>query len=328
MAYIWYSGGLLARVKEYLSRMPNFQAVPILVSQIDRSGVRRAILDKEEGFASSLFIDSGAFSVHTGAAKVTREEFIEDYIKYLNSPEINPHFEVCAPVDLIPGTLGKPKTPEDYAESGRESWNNFLYMRTRVNGGHRIMPIFHQGEDLKWLKTMLEYRDEEGKPLKWIGISPSNDRSQAEKNSWLGVVADTIEASSNPNVCTHCYGMANLQALVKYKMTSGDAISWKAVSGYGRIWTPEELGLGTITLSTAQRGSFSPKGNLNFFQISDEMNQQKFLKWIDSLNMTRKELEEDSQARAAVNIWVTEYELKRLNAIAHTFRRMKPKRLF
>ena len=40
------------------------------------------------------------------------------------------------------------KSKEDYDESARLSWENYLYMRERVKEPDKLMPVFHFGENL------------------------------------------------------------------------------------------------------------------------------------------------------------------------------------
>ena len=115
-----FSGSLTNAMHDMLVAMPDFEPLDILVSQIDRSAITKVIEWKKEGFCRWLFIDSGAFSIHTGNATTTADEYIE----YLNS--IDEYIDVFAQLDKIPGTFQQPKTPEDYVESARLSWENFL----------------------------------------------------------------------------------------------------------------------------------------------------------------------------------------------------------
>ena len=96
-----FSGSLTDEMHDILAGMPEFKPFDILVSQLDRSAIRKTIKWKHEGFCRWLFIDSGAFSVHTGKANVTADE----YIDYINS--IDEDVDVCAQLDTIPGHFGQ-----------------------------------------------------------------------------------------------------------------------------------------------------------------------------------------------------------------------------
>lgn len=266
-----FSGTLTDRMHNMLLDTKDFQPLDILVSQIDRSGIRKSIEWKHEGFCRWLFCDSGAFSVHTGKADVTQDEYIE----YINS--IIEDVDVFAQLDTIPGTFGKPKKPEDYEKSANESWENFLYMRNKVKYKHKIMPVFHFGEDVKYLKQMLEYVDEDGEKLDYIGLSPANDASVKDRMQYLQNMYDIIRASSNPGVKTHVYGFTSLTAMSKFPCYSADSISHRLISGYNKIFTEH---FGVISVSRKPR-SVKNKSNLSFIETCDEYN----------LNVLRSEFE-------------------------------------
>ena len=284
-----FSGSLTKLMHDYLVKMPDFEPLDILVSQIDRSGVRQAIEYKKEGFCRWFFVDSGAFSIHTGKAHTTADE----YISYLN--EIDEYFEVCAQLDTIPGTFGQAKSAEDYQQSAKKSWENFLYMRERMTSPNKLMPVFHFGEDFKALENMLTWRDETGNHLDYIGISPANDASQEAKNAYLSNVADVIKNSDNPNVKTHLYGMTSLDALAKYPCYSADSISHRLIAGYAKILSAN---FGVISVSKRSRTART-KSNMSFVETADAYNMKKLTDEIEAVGFTLDQIQEDSNARVA-----------------------------
>ncbi len=287
-----FSGSLTDEMHDMLLKMPQFEPLDILITQLDRSAIKKTIEWKKEGFCRWLFIDSGAFSVHTGKASTTADE----YLDYLNS--IDEFIDVCAQLDTIPGTFGQPKSKEDYEQSAKKSWENFLYMRSRMKSPHKLMPVFHFGEDFSALKNMLNWRDENGNLLDYIGISPANDASQEDKNAYLQNVADVIASSINPNVKTHLYGMTSLDALSKYPCYSADSISHRLIAGYAKILTEE---FGIISVSKKSRTTKS-KSNMSFVETADEYNMKKLTDEIESLGFTLEEIQESSAARVVMTM--------------------------
>lgn len=293
-----FSGSLTQRMHDLLIAMPDFEPFDILVSQLDKSSIKKAIEWKHEDvgdglpFCRWLFIDSGAFSVHTGKADTTPDEYIE----YLNS--IDDDVDVCAQLDTIPGHLNKPKSDEDYVESSEKSWENFLYMRKNMKSPNKVMPVFHYGEDFSTLGRMLSYVDENGNHLGYIGISPANDVDQKYKNMYLQNVADYIAASENPNVKTHAYGMTSLNALSKYPCYSADSISHRLISGYAKVWS---LNFGIISVSMKPR-SVKTKSNLSFLETADDYNLKVFEDEVTSLGLTMDGIINDSSDRTAMTM--------------------------
>lgn len=287
-----FSGSLTQEMHDMLLGMPNFEPLDILITQLDRSAIKKTIEWKKEGFCRWLFIDSGAFSIHTGKANTT----VEEYIEYLNG--IDEYVDVCAQLDTIPGKLGQPKSKEDYAESARKSWDNFLYMRTKMKSPHKLMPVFHFGEDFSALVNMLTWKDENGNMLDYIGISPANDASQEDKNAYLQNVSDVIKASCNPNVKTHLYGMTSLDALSKYPCYSADSISHRLISGYAKILS---YNFGVISVSKKSRTS-KTKSNMSFVETADDYNMKKLTDEIEALGFTLEQIQESSSARVAMTM--------------------------
>ena len=237
-----FSGSLTREMADYLKNIPEFEPMDVLVSQVDRNGVKQMLKYKEEGIAKSFFLDSGAFTFHRMGTPVD----VDEYIEYANS--LDEHTMAVAQLDTIPGKFGQPKSSKDYEESAKKSWDNFLYMYPRMKSKDKLIPVFHYGEPFSALKNMLEWRDDDGNCLSYIGISPANDTAQKTKDAYMKEVYDTIRHSSNPNVRTHLFGMTSLQALAKFPYYSADSISHRLRAAYNKIFTRK---WGTISLSTS-----------------------------------------------------------------------------
>lgn len=312
-----FSGSLTKEIVSYLKQIEEFEPMDVLVSQVDRSGVRQMLQYKEEGVVKSFFLDSGAFSIHTGKAKLD----VQDYIDYANS--LDDHTFAVAQLDTIPGQFGKPKSKEDYEESARKSWDNYLYMRKLIKSPEKLVPVFHFGESFDALRNMLEWRDENGVPLTYIGISPANDTAQATKNIYLGEVYDVIRKSSNPNVRTHLFGMTSLDALSKYPCYSADSISHRLQAAYNKVFTRR---WGVISLSDRSRTN-KTKSNMSFLETCDSQTYQEFKDLIAHYGFTIDQLKESSAARVAVCIVEIQQALKDEYAY-HPANRTRSRKLF
>lgn len=287
-----FSGSLTDSMHDMLLAMPDFEPLDILISQLDRSAIKKAITWKREGFCRWLFIDSGAFSIHTGNAHTT----VDEYIDFLNS--IDDDIDVFAQLDTIPGKFQQPKSKEDYVESARKSWENFLYMRTKLKSPHKCMPVYHYGESDDALINMLEWKDENGDHLDYVGISPANDAPQESKNAYMQNVADIIAKSSNPHVKTHLYGMTSLDALSKYPCYSADSISHRLIAGYGKVLSAN---FGVISVSKKSRTS-KTKSNMSFVDLADDYNLKVLTDEIEALGFTLQQIQEDSSARVVMTM--------------------------
>lgn len=260
-----FSGNLVNDMKTFIEFSPIFEPLDMLETQLNRSSLKKLIEWKKEGFARWIFCDSGAFSVHTGKADTTEDEYIE----YINT--IIDDVDIFAQLDTIPGKFGKPKSKEDYIESANKSWDNFIYTRNKIKDKNKVMPIFHFGEDIQFLDRMLDYRDEDGDKLEYIGLSPANDASVKDRMKYLDNMYDHIHKSSNPTVKTHVYGFTSLEAMSKFPCYSADSITHRLLAGYNKIFTKN---FGIISVSDRPKSN-KIKSNSSFLFEADEYNLNK-----------------------------------------------------
>lgn len=314
-----FSGSLTNEMKDLLQAMPDFEPLDMLVSQLDRSSVKQMIEWKKEGFVRFAFIDSGAYSVHTGKAKTTQDEYIE----YLNEIDKEDLVDVYAQLDRIPGRLKQPKSPEDYEVSAQESWDNFLYMRRKLDHPEKLMPVSHFGENIKYFRRMLEWRDDDNNPLEWAGLSPANDATVQERNVYLMNMFDEIKKSSNPNVKTHVYGFTSLDSMSKFPCETADSITHRLLAGYCKIITEH---WGIISVSKRDRTS-KAKSNWSFIDGADEFNLKKLEDEAASMNLTISQLQDSVAARVAFNI----KSIQRLTKTKYKYHEdnlVRPRKLF
>ena len=258
-----------------------------LASQlIDRIVIKNWIEARSDGGAKGhLFIDSGAFSAHTRDAELD----VDEYIEYVNS--IDEHVHIFAQVDKIPGVFAQPKTREQLLEAPEISWQNYLYMRDKVKSPDKLLPIFHQGEEWKWLENILEAKFD-GKPIPYIGISPANDRPVKEKEVFIERCFKIIAKSSNPDVKTHAFGMTSLNVLERYPFTSADSTSWIMNGANGSIMTK----YGSVTISSGR--THAPD---HLFKMPKAA-QDEIQKYVETHGFDMKGLSEDYKQRIIFNI--------------------------
>ena len=267
-----------------------------LCSQLlDRRNISDWINNKSN--VSKLFIDSGAYSAYTKGTELS----VDSYITYLNS--ISRYCTIFAQLDTIPGVMNRPKTLEEKLNAPRLSWENYLYMRERLDEPKKLIPIFHQGEDYKWLHNMLEWVDENGEHIDYIGVSPATDVLGLE--DFLTTSFDIIEKSSNPKVKTHAFGMTQLRLLEIYPYTSADSTSWKLCAAMGSIYTPWGL------IYVSDRGKYEKSYILN----QPKSAQNNLMSYIEGCGYSFEEVAKFDYARYIVNIkylmnWAKNYKFR------------------
>ena len=176
---------------------------------------------------SKLFIDSGAFSV----ASVGKTVDVDDYIDFINS--IDDYVEVFAQVDVIP-KFGS--SLDEVDKCCKESWDNYLYMVSRVKSPEKLIPVFHQGDDIKWLINMLNYKyPETGEYIKYIGVSCNKALGKYYWGPFFDMCMSTIQAHPNNKVCVHAFGTTSIDMLLEYPFTSSDSTTWLKQGIYGTL---------------------------------------------------------------------------------------------
>lgn len=247
--------------------------------------------------SGKLFIDSGAYTAYTKGKKIN----VDAYIDYLNS--ISSSCTIFAQLDTIPGSFGKEKTDEERRTAPELSWKNYLYMREKLLEPEKLIPIFHQGEDYKWLQNMLEWTNEAGEHIKYIGVSPAVDVPGLEE--FLTTSFDIIAKSSNPTVKTHAFGMTQLKLLEMYPYTSADSTSWKLSAAMGSIYTPWGL------IYVSSRGTNDSSYILN----QPKMAQDNLFAYIEDCGYTFDEVANFDYVRYIMNIkylmnWAKNYKFR------------------
>lgn len=205
-----------------------------LMSQLnDRNLIPRWVrYQREEYPDAKIFIDSGAYSAYTKGKEVD----VDAYINFLNN--VGDALTVMAQVDFIPGKSNVEQDPDVYVKAPGYSWENYLYMHERLKPELRdkLIPVFHQGEDFKWLLNMINWVDPEtGKHMPYIGISPHTEVTSDNRFRFCKQVFHIIKGSKNPEVKTHGFGMTALHLLKWIPFTSVDSTTWLQAAIHGQL---------------------------------------------------------------------------------------------
>ena len=291
---------------------------PLLYSQINNRG---CIINRLSAPTNGkLLIDSGAHSAHTKGITLD----LEEYIGFVN--ENIDKFTLYVQVDKIPGVYRMPKTAKDWLEAPQLSWENYLYMREKSKDPSKLVPVFHQGEDLKWLRNMLDYKFSDGSHIPYIGLSPRGDVSLKAKYDFSAECFATIQNSSNPNVKTHAFGATSLEMLERLPYTSADSTTWVLVSAFGQVWMPNCIdgdinGVG-IKLGVSEENRSHPTATQTYWEQPAKI-KKKLDDYFESIGTNIEELSVSHSARALasakyVQNWAKNYEYKGLNSFVTT----------
>ena len=269
---IYYAGSAKIKVDRWVQE----HNLPRLMSQLnDKHMIARwTKFQKEENPDVSIFIDSGAYSAYTKELTID----VDAYIDWINT--WGDCFTVIAQVDFIPGKSNLETDPDIYIKAPGLSWENYLYMHERLRPELRdkLIPVYHQGEDFKWLKNMLEWVDPEtGKHMPYIGISPHTEVTSANRLAFCKQVFRVIKKSSNPNVKTHGFGMTALHLLKNIPFTSVDSTTWLQSAIHGQILVHKGGKISPVIISER-----TVHLDNHFIYQSSEV-QEEILKQVDAL---------------------------------------------
>lgn len=199
---------------------------------------------------AKIMLDSGAFTLYQKYKKNNEvlpdevlQQYVDDYIDFLN--EWGDDLFCFVAVDSVPDPTN---VDQSFAQ---KTWDNYLYMYSKLKESVRdkLIPVFHYGEDFKWLRNMLEYRHADGSPVDYIGLAISLEGTRKVRITWGQECMKIIERSSNPNVKTHAFGVGVKSVLDNINVTSTDATSWVKRAAYGMISIDDK----TIYVSDIQK---------------------------------------------------------------------------
>lgn len=255
-----------------------------------------------------IMLDSGAFTHYQVSKKqgiVLSDQdildYTDDYIEYLN--KYGDDLECFVGVDSVPDPTN---VNPIYAQ---KTWDNYLYMYARLRPEIRdkLIPVFHYGEDFKWLKNMLEYKHEDGSHLAYIGLAISLEGTRKVRIAWSSECRRIIESSSNPNVKTHAFGVGVKDVLKYINVTSTDATSWVKRAAFGMIAINDK----SVVISDIQKQMLKDK----HYTEKSLAYQESVEKTIRDRGYTPEQLAEDGKARVRFNIEDTLEWMKEVNAV-------------
>lgn len=242
----FYSGAYNPKLKRDLNidQLFSFYHEPKLV--IDTIKYKR----EHPEYTAKIMLDSGAFTHYQESKKkgiiltdADLYEYTDRYLEYLN--EWGEELTCFVGVDSVPDPTNVDPT------YGQKTWENYLYMYERLKPEirHKLIPVFHYGEDFKWLKNFLEFTHPDGSHVEYIGLAISLEGTRNVRIAWGQECMRMIRNSSNPQVKTHAFGVGVKSVLEHIDVYSTDATSWVKRAAYGMISINDK----TIYVSDVQK---------------------------------------------------------------------------
>lgn len=221
---------------------------------------------------NKVFIDCGAYTAFTRGVTIN----IDDYISYIN--EIIEYIDIFASLDIINGSGIK--------DSDEKTYQNYLYLKSRVLDKHKLLPTYHQGDRIEYLYRYLEDKD-----IDYIALGGLVGSTKESLDSFFQRCYKVIQ-EVRPKIKVHAFGMTSRPMLESYPFYSADSTAWIMTCANGGIMSP----WGIINISNNQ--SHLQK---NYSNLSDSARKQ-IDDYVEGLGHSIKDCQEDYKVRSVVNI--------------------------
>ena len=158
-----------------------------------------------------LFLDSGAFSAWSQGKEIK----IQDYINFIQEHENV--IDVYANLDVI--------------GDAKATWKNQMIMEKE---GLNPLPVFHYGEEEKWLRRYLT------KGYQYISLGGMVPISTSNLIVWLDQIFSNYITNKEgiPEIKVHGFGLTSLPLMTRYPWCSVDSTSWVVTGRVGSIFIP------------------------------------------------------------------------------------------
>jgi hypothetical protein len=158
-----------------------------------------------------LFLDSGAYSAWAQGKEIV----LDDYIEFIK--EHGDVLDVYSNLDVI----GDPEA----------TWKN---QRRMEKAGLNPVPVYHYGEDIKYLTKLL------ARGYEYISLGGMVPISTKDLIYWLDELFTNYltDEYGMPIVKVHGFGLTSLRLMLRYPWFSVDSTSWVVSGRMGTIYIP------------------------------------------------------------------------------------------
>ena len=243
----------------------------------------------ERNAKGKLIVDSGAFTAWTRGAELN----VDEYIDWLNEHKDNIY--LAGQVDSIPGKFRQTPTVAEVEEAAQKTFDNYWYMRERLDNPDMLLYTFHVGEPFRFLEEVLKHPG-----IKYIALGGMVGKNTETKENFAQRCFEIIKASNNPDVKVHAFGVTTASILEKFPFASGDSTGWIMTGASGQIYSK----YGQLDFSQNSRNT-----NKSVFNLPKEA-YNTVVQEVEKFGYTMEQLESDYKARMCYNV-------KYLNELSH-----------
>lgn len=268
---IYFAGSQNKLAEDY---MMNNGCNRLLSYYSDKSIIRSWVDFKKstQNAKNKLFIDCGAYTAFTQGVTID----IDNYIQYINN--IIEYIDIFASLDIIGGS--------GVSDSDKKSYENYLYLKEHCKDKHKLLPTYHQGDNIQYLYKYLQDDD-----IDYIALGGLVGSTKSILDNFFQSCYKVIQ-KVRPDIKVHAFGMTSKPLLKSYPFKSADSTAWIMTSANGGIMSP----WGVINISEKQ--DYLAKNYANMKK--DEQEQVQI--YLKSLGFTVQQCMEDYKIRCLVNI--------------------------
>jgi len=213
----------------------------------------------------------------------------------------------------------------DIIYNAEESWENQKYMESH---GLVPIPVFHYGEDFKWLKRYVDNYE-------YIGIGGvAGGVTLQQFVTSLGDRAFEYISQTNPKIKVHGFAVTSFNLIRQYSWFSVDSTTWLKHAAYGNVMVPRydlrketfDYGSPPFIVSVSEISLVKPSRNPHYTIAFPPDVVKRIEEYFRLADVDTEKLKTSLLERQKVNIYYYEQLLK--DESIHQFKKYKSNRSF
>ncbi len=240
--------------------------------------------------AVDLFLDSGAFTAWAKGSEINLDDYADFVLANRDA------FTVVANLDVIPGKPGQPASAAEVERAAERGWENYAYLQKKLRGsGVQLIHTYHRGEDLKWLRKLMDHAEYFA-----LGGLAAPGLTSADRIKSLDRSMELLtDDEGRPLRRFHGFGLTSIALMQMYPWFSVDSTSWVKVGNFGGCYVP--LGGKVHNVSFSDR---SPKLSEDgaHFKTYAPAEQAAILAYVEGKGYAPEQLATDYVKRDELNV--------------------------
>ncbi len=237
-----------------------------------------------------LFLDSGAFSAWTKGVVIDLDEYADFILANKGA------FAVVANLDVIPGGPGRTPSSAEIEAAAEAGWENWKVLTKKLQPAG-IVPLhtYHRGEDIKWLRRLMDHAEYFG-----IGGLALPGMRNSDRRAYLNDIMPVLTDDDGwPIRQFHGFGLTSVDIMLEFPFASVDSTSWVLQGRFGGCYLWLDGRVLKVTFSN-QSPKQSEAGQ--HFTTYSQVEQRAITRHVEAMGFTVAELADDYVARDRANI--------------------------